>query len=84
MSWLVIVVIVLLFLGLIGVGVGILYTQKILDIPYSGFLLIDKQDPNEPAMVYFQALVDPKEYKNGETIKLHVKIVKPESQGKQV
>lgn len=77
------IVVGLLFIGIIVVGACILYTQKMLDIPYSGFLLIDKQEPEEPAMVYFQALVDPKEYKNGETIKLKVRLVKPESQGKQ-
>lgn len=88
MSWIVYVVFTVILLTAIGVGVGILHTQKILDIPYSGFLLVDRKEEDEPAMVYFQAMVDPKEYRDGETIKLKVRIVPSkheasESQGKQ-
>lgn len=80
MNWIIWVVLGIMFLALAGLLISILYTQKTLDIPCSGLLLVDHQDTDGPALVYFQAAVDPKTYKDGETIKLRVKIIKPDSQ----
>ena len=82
MHWTVYVVCVL-FCLIVALFVSILLKQKSLDIPCKGLLIVDRQDFEGPCMVYLQAIVDPGTFKEGETVKLKVRHVKPESQGKQ-
>lgn len=83
MSWIAWAVWIFLFVSLGGLFLAILRAQKKLDAPMRGFLLVDKQDEEGPTMVYLQALVDPGTFTDGEEVKLKVRIVPPESQGKQ-
>lgn len=83
MEWVVWGILVLFFLITIGLFIGILIRQKELDIPCKGLLIVDRQDIEGPCMVYLQAMVDPGTFKEGEDVKLRVRVVKPESQGKQ-
>ena len=83
MNWAGWVIISLMFLILGGLFVSILLKQKAIDVPCKGLLIVDRSDFEGPCMVYLQAVVDPGTFKEGETVKLRVRHVKPESQGKQ-
>ena len=75
-------IIAALLIVALGLFIAILFRQKEIDIPCKGFLIVD-HDEEGPCMVYLQALVDPGTFKEGEVVKLRVRHVKPESQGKQ-
>ena len=81
-SSIVAVVLISIFLATVcALGFAIYSKQKELDAPFRGILIVDKQEDG-PAMVYMQAVVDPGTFKEGEAVKLRVRIVKPDSQGK--
>lgn len=84
MSWIAWIIFGFGFVAIALLLVAILATQKSLDAPMNGILLVDHQEEEGRPLVYFQAVVDPQTYKDGEVIKLRVKIVKPKSQGKQI
>lgn len=78
-----ILIIAALLLVTIGLFVAIIFKQQNLDAPCKGFLIVDTQEEDGPCMVYLQAVVDPGTFAEGEVVKLRVRHVKPESQGKQ-
>lgn len=68
---------------IIGLFASIVLRQKSLDVPCKGLLIVDRQDIEGPCMVYLQAMVDPGTFNEGEEVKLKVRIVRNDSQGKQ-
>lgn len=80
MIWAVLAVLTFLFIVLIGVGAIVIKKQTEIDTPVTGELVIDQQVPDEPAGVYFYNL--PGSYKSGTIIKLRVKVIRGDSQGK--
>lgn len=77
MSWIGWAVIVTMFGILVFVGWGILKAQKELDAPFAGLLVVDRTDDGKP-LVYYQAVDNPENLINGQTIKLKVRVVKEE------
>lgn len=83
MAWVAWGILVLMVFITAGLFISIVVRQKKLDKPCTGVLIIDRQDPEVPCMVYLQANVDPGTLKDGERVKFKVKVVREESQGKQ-
>lgn len=54
----------------------VLKSQRELDAPYRGIMIVDRQDEDGKTFVYFQSVVDPITFKDGEIIKLRVNVVK--------
>lgn len=71
-GWLISAVIIFAFIGVCALFSRIIQKQKELDAPFAGNLIVDPQDH----MVYYQAMNDPMQYKEGEVVKLRVRIVK--------
>ena len=80
MAWVAWAILALMFLIGIGLFIEIIQRQKKLDIPCSGVLIVDRQDPEAPCTVYLQVNVDPSQFKEGEDVKLKVRTVITDSQ----
>ena len=80
MVWVGIVILAVMLLIVGGLFVEIIVWQKKLDAPCKGVLIIDRQDPEAPCMVYLQANVDPDTLTNGELVKFRVRTVTDKSQ----
>lgn len=78
-----VLIIAALLVVAIGLFVAIIFNQQKLDSPVKGFLIVDSMEEDGTCMVYLQAMVDPGTFDEGEIVKLRVRHVKPESQGKQ-
>lgn len=77
------VVLALMFLILAGLFIAGLIRQKHLDAPCKGLLIVDRQDFEGPCYVYLQTTVDPATFREGEEVKLKVRVVLPKTQQKQ-
>ena len=80
MVWVAWGILLLMFLIVIGLFLEIVARQKKLDTPCKGVLIVDRQDPEAPCMVYLQVNVDPSQFKEGEDVKLKVRTVITDSQ----
>lgn len=80
MYWAGVVIIGLMLLILGVLFVRIILRQKQLDIPCSGVLIVDRQDPESKCLVYLQVNVDPTTFKEGQEVKLKVATVIDDSQ----
>ena len=79
MNWIIWGFLFLIMLIVIILFLDIVIRQKHLDTPCKGLLIVDHQDIEGPCMVYLQALVDPGEFKDGESVKLKVRLVRNEN-----
>lgn len=80
MVWVGIVILAVMLLIVGGLFIDIVNRQKALDAPCKGVLIIDRQDPEAPCMVYLQANVNPDTLNDGELVKFRVRTVTDKSQ----
>lgn len=80
--WIIFGVLAFLIMCLMVIGYLVYDTQKGIDAPFGGMLMVEKTYPDEPAMVYFLPEEDPKTFKDGAVLKIRVQIVQDPSQGK--
>ena len=80
MFWVGVAIIGLMFLILGGMFFQIIRNQKRLDIPCSGVLIVDRQDPESKCLVYLQVNVDPESFTEGQEVKLKVATIIDDSQ----